>query len=184
MEKVENGIFHTGEFYFGSLLIHKTHGKEDDVIICSEKVFFFFLIISKLRHAIRRHANVSSFSEHLCNHTLEVKIVLAWKFIPYLKSSMLSTHKKMRVYLFFVASLSCHCGSLKMYKKSLLKESFTLKLTLCHFLIRSKTILLISHNLFWSHFPAMIHFNQFIKKIWCKTITCSWIRVRHHYSSH
>lgn len=156
MDNIENGNFSHRRILFWEFINTQDTWEGRWCYNMFRKSFFFFLyIISKLRHA--EHANVSSFSEHLCNHTLEVKIVpvLAWKFIPY-SEVLCFLHIKKWVYLFFVASLSCHCGSLKMYKKSLLKESFTLKLKLCHFLIRSKTILLISHNLFWSYFPAMI----------------------------
>lgn len=119
MDKIENGNFsHRRILFWEFINTQDTWKGRWCYNMFRKSFFFFFFIISKLRHAIHQHANVSWFSEHLCNHTLEVKIVpvLEWKFIPYSKV-LCFLHKKMRVYLFFVASLSCHCGSLKMYKK-------------------------------------------------------------------
>lgn len=59
------GSFHTGSFYFGSLLIHKTHRKEYDVIICSD---FFPPTISKLRHAIHPTCKYELIFEHVIIH--------------------------------------------------------------------------------------------------------------------
>lgn len=127
---VENEIFHTGAFYFGSLLNTQHTWKGKWCYNCDYNVFFLHIISKLADMQYIQHANVSSFSEYLCNNTLEImKTFLAQKFTHFSQIIFLLQiiiKKKLgRVYLFFVTSLSCHCGSLKIYIKSLLKKIYS-----------------------------------------------------------